>query len=155
MSIDKVREYLKRFGRDKDIIELEQSSATVQLAALALGVEPQRIAKTLTFKAQDGVIMIVAAGDAKVDNKKFKSFFGQKAKMLTPQETLDATGHAVGGVCPFGIENKIVKIYLDNSLKRFETIYPACGSGNSAIKLTPSELEVLAQTNNWIDVCTY
>ena len=153
MSIEKVRDYLRAFGRDKEIIELEQSSATVGLAAQALGVEPARIAKTLTFKAADGVIMIVTAGDTKVDNKKFKATFGIKAKMLSPEEVLEYTGHAVGGVCPFGINNPSVKIYLDNSLKHFETIYPACGSGNSAIKLTPYELEELAKTNRWIDVC--
>lgn len=155
MSIEKVREYLKQFGRDNDIIELGQSSATVELAARALGVEPARIAKTLTFKSPDFVIMIVAAGDARVDNKKFKATFGIKAKMLSPDEVIEATGHAIGGVCPFGIENKNVKIYLDKSLERFETVYPACGSGNSAIKLTLPELVKLSQSLDWIDVCFF
>ena len=155
MSIEKVREYLKQFGRDNDIIVLEKSSATVALAAQALGVEPARIAKTLTFKSHDGVIMIVAAGDARVDNKKFKSTFGIKAKMLSPDEVIEATGHVIGGVCPFGIENKNVKIYLDKSLERFETVYPACGSQNSAIKLTLPELEKLSQTTCRIDVCSF
>lgn len=155
MTIEKVREYLKQFGRDNDIIELGQSSATVALAAQALGVEPARIAKTLTFKGTDCVIMIVAAGDARVDNKKFKSTFGIKAKMLSPDEVIEATGHAIGGVCPFGIENKNVKIYLDKSLERFETVYPACGSGNSAIKLTLPELVKLSQSVDWIDVCSF
>ncbi len=155
MSIEKVREYLKQFGRDNDIIVLEKSSATVALAAQALGVEPARIAKTLTFKSHDGVIMIVAAGDARVDNKKFKSTFGIKAKMLSPDEVIEATGHAIGGVCPFGIENKNVKIYLDKSLERFETVYPACGSQNSAIKLTLPELENLSQMTAWINICNY
>ena len=155
MSIEKVREYLKLYGRDKDIIELEQSSATVELAAKALGVEPARIAKSLTFKTQDGAIMIVTAGDVKIDNKKFKSVFGIKAKMLSPDEVIEATEHAIGGVCPFGTDRQKVKIYLDTSLKRFETVFPACGSGNSAIKLTPDELETLSQSTGWVDVCQY
>ena len=155
MSIEKVREYLKLYGRDKDIIELEQSSATVELAAKALGVEPARIAKSLTFKTQDGAIMIVTAGDVKIDNKKFKSVFGIKAKMLSPDEVIEATEHAIGGVCPFGTDRQKVKIYLDTSLKRFETVFPACGSGNSAIKLTPAELETLSQSTGWVDVCQY
>ena len=153
MSIEKVREYLKLYGRDKDIIELEQSSATVELAAKALGVEPARIAKSLTFKTQDGAIMIVTAGDVKIDNKKFKSVFGIKAKMLSPDEVIEATEHAIGGVCPFGTDRQKVKIYLDTSLKRFETVFPACGSGNSAIKLSPAELETLSQSTGWVDVC--
>ena len=153
MSIEKVREYLKQFNREKDIIELEHSSATVQLAAEALGVEPERIAKTLSFKIPEGAILVVAAGDARIDNKKFKSQFGLKAKMLSREEVIEFTGHAIGGVCPFAIENKNVKIYLDDSLKRFETVYPACGSGNSAIKLTLDDLEKLCGAVNWIDVC--
>lgn len=153
MSIEKVREYLKQFNREKDIIELEHSSATVQLAAEALGVEPERIAKTLSFEIPEGAILVVAAGDARIDNKKFKSQFGLKAKMLSPEEVIEFTGHAIGGVCPFAIENKNVKIYLDDSLKRFETVYPACGSGNSAIKLTLDDLEKLCGAVNWIDVC--
>ncbi len=152
MSIEKVREYLKQFNREKDIIELEHSSATVQLAAEALGVEPERIAKTLSFKIPEGAILVVAAGDARIDNKKFKSHFGLKAKMLSPEEVIEFTGHAIGGVCPFAIENKNVKIYLDDSLKRFETVYPACGSGNSAIKLTLTELEELSHASGWVDV---
>lgn len=152
MSIEKVKEYLKQFNRDNDIIELEQSSATVQLAAEALGVEPARIAKTLSFKTNEGAILIVTAGDARVDNKKFKQIFGIKAKMLSPDEVIGFTGHAIGGVCPFGIENESVKIYLDKSIKRFETVYPACGSGNSAIKLTCIELEELSHCNGWVNV---
>ena len=152
MSIEKVKEYLKQFNREKDIIELEHSSATVQLAAEALGVEPERIAKTLSFKIPEGAILVVAAGDARIDNKKFKSQFGLKAKMLSPEEVIEFTGHAIGGVCPFAIENKNVKIYLDDSLKRFETVYPACGSGNSAIKLTLTELEELSHASGWVDV---
>ena len=152
MSIEKVREYLKQFNRENDIIELEQSSATVQLAAEALGVEPERIAKTLSFKIPEGAILVVAAGDARIDNKKFKSQFDLKAKMLSPEEVIEFTGHAIGGVCPFAIENKNVKIYLDDTLKRFETVYPACGSGNSAIKLTLAELEELSHASGWVDV---
>lgn len=153
MSIEKVKEYLKQFNRDNDIIELKQSSATVQLAAEALGVEPERIAKTLSFKTSEGAILVVTAGNARVDNKKFKQTFKFKAKMLSPDEVIEFTGHAVGGVCPFGIENENVKVYLDNSLKRFETVYPACGSGNSAIKLTCGELEALSRCDGWIEVC--
>lgn len=153
MSIEKVREYLKKFNKEKDIIELEQSSATVILAAQALGVEPARIAKTLSFKNEHGAILIVTAGDARIDNKKFKSFFGLKAKMLTPDEAIEYTGHAVGGVCPFGIERNDVKIYLDVSLQRFETVYPACGSSNSAIKLTCGELLKFSTAECFIDVC--
>lgn len=152
MSIEKVKEYLKQFNRENDIIELDQSSATVQLAAEALNVEPERIAKTLSFKTSDGAVLVVTAGDARIDNKKFKSQFGLKAKMLTPEEVIELTGHAIGGVCPFAIENSKVKIYLDDSLKRFETVYPACGSGNSAIKLTLPELERLSNSSGWIDV---
>lgn len=152
MSIEKVREYLKQFNRENDIIELDQSSATVQLAAKALNVEPERIAKTLSFKTSDGAVLVVTAGDARIDNKKFKSQFGLKAKMLTPEEVIELTGHAIGGVCPFAIENSKVKIYLDDSLKRFGTVYPACGSGNSAIKLTLPELERLSNSSGWIDV---
>lgn len=152
MSIEKVREYLKQFNRENDIIELDQSSATVQLAAEALGVEPERIAKTLSFKTSDSAILVVAAGDARIDNKKFKSQFGVKAKMLSPEEVIEFTGHAIGGVCPFAITNPDVKIYLDDSLKRFNTVYPACGSGNSAIKLTLPELENLSRASGWVDV---
>lgn len=153
MSIEKVREYLKQFGREKEIIELSRSSATVQLAAEALGVEPERIAKTLSFKTEQGAILVVTAGDARIDNKKFKTTFGIKAKMLTPEEVITYTGHPIGGVCPFAIEKKDVKVFLDNSLKRFKTIYPACGSGNSAIKLTCEELEYISQCDGWVDVC--
>ena len=155
MAISIVREYLKDFGRENEIIELEQSTATVQLAALALGVEPEKIAKTLSFKSKEGAIVIVVAGDAKVDNKKFKTTFGLKAKMLTPEEVIEYTNHEVGGVCPFGITRDDVKIYLDESLKRFETVFPACGSSNSAIKLTCAELETLCKYDSWVNVCNF
>ncbi len=153
MSIEKVKEHLKQFGRDRDVIELAQSSATVALAAAALGVEEARIAKTLSFKSESGAILVVTAGDARIDNKKFKTVFGIKAKMLSPDEVVEYTGHAIGGVCPFAIENNQVKIFLDESLKRFDTVYPACGSGNSAIKLTCSELEEFSNSSGWVDVC--
>ena len=152
MSIEIVREYLAQFGRDKDIMEFETSSATVELAAQAVGVEPARITKTLAFKEGDSCILIGAAGDAKIDNKKFKAEFGYKAKMLTPEETLALTGHAVGGVCSFGVPEN-VKSYVDVSLKRFETVFPACGSSNSAIELTCDDIFTLTKSVKWVDVC--
>ena len=151
MSIDKVQEYLKKWGRNKDILEFETSSATVELAAQAVGVEPARIAKTICFKNGEGAMLIVTAGDVKTDNRKFKDEFGFKAKMLTPEETLQFTGHALGGVCPFGLIINL-PVFLDVSLKRFETVYPACGSSNSAIKLTCEELHMYSQNKKWIDV---
>lgn len=134
MSIENVKDYLANYNRSSDIIELDLSSATVDLAAAALGVEPARIAKTLAFRGrEDGEsLLIVAAGDAKIDNKKFKELFGVKARMLSADETLEQTGHAVGGVCPFGLINDL-PVYMDISLKRFSTVFPACGSSNSAI----------------------
>lgn len=151
--IEKVREYLKRFGMDGKIIELPASSATVELAAKALSVEPCRIAKTLSFRAGDKVVLVVAAGDARVDNRKFKEFFGAKAKMLSAEEAETLVGHAVGGVCPFAV-NEGVWVYLDVSLKRFRTVFPACGSSNSAIELTPEELaEYASGFMGWADVC--
>lgn len=151
MAIETVRQYLKHYGLDSRIQEFDVSSATVDLAALALGVEPCRIAKTLSFMTKEGVALIVAAGDARIDNKKYKQQFQTKAKMLTPEETVTFVGHAVGGVCPFGIKEG-VKVYLDESLKRFETVFPACGSSNSAIELTIPELEQCSQYIEWIDV---
>ena len=152
MSIEIARAYLSQYGRDKDIKELSSSSATVELAASALGVAPERITKTLAFKDGDGCMLIGMAGDAKIDNKKFKDTFGFKAKMLSPDETLAFTGHAVGGVCSFGVP-ETVKSYVDVSLKRFDTVFPACGSGNSAIELTCDELFDLARAVKWVDVC--
>jgi len=152
MSVETVKEYLKKFGRDEDVMEFDVSSATVELAAKALCVEPALITKTLAFKKDDSCIVIGVAGDARIDNKKFKAEFGMKAKMLTPEETLDLTGHAVGGVCAFALKDG-VKSYLDVSLKRFEYVYPACGSSNSAIKLTCDELFRLSASEKWIDVC--
>lgn len=151
--IEKVKEYLKRFGMDGKIIELPASSAAVELAAKALSVEPCRIAKTLSFRAGDKVVLVVAAGDARVDNRKFKEFFGAKAKMLSADEAETLVGHAVGGVCPFAV-NEGVGVYLDVSLKRFRTVFPACGSSNSAIELAPGELaEYASNFMGWADVC--
>ncbi|WP_277586273.1 YbaK/EbsC family protein [Psychrobacillus antarcticus] len=152
MAIELVREYFKEFGMDDKIQEYESSSATVELAAIALNVEPARIAKTLSFKVEDGCILIVAAGDTKIDNAKFKQTFEVKAKMLPPEEVLEQVGHAVGGVCPFGIPTHI-NVYLDESLKRFDTVFPACGSSNSAIELTCEELFTFAKAVDWVDVC--
>ncbi len=152
MSIEKVKEYFKQFNKENDILELKYSSATVGLAAEALGVEPARIAKTLSFKTNDGAILVVVSGDKRIDNKKFKQTFSIKAKMLTPDEVYEYTGHKIGGVCPFGLPDKNIKVYLDESLKRFKTVYPACGNGNSAIELTMDEMEKFSKFTAWIDV---
>ncbi len=152
MSIEKVREYFKGYGIEDKILEFPVSSATVELAAKALNTEGCRIAKTLSFSVNDSPILIVTAGDAKIDNKKYKTFFGAKAKMLSFDEVEEKIGHAVGGVCPFAI-NDGVKVYLDESIKRFETVFPACGSSNSAIEMTPDELEKYSNFIEWIDVC--
>ena len=152
MSIERVKAYFAAHGMEQRVLEFDTSSATVELAAMALGCEPCRIAKSLTFKLDDGAVMIVAAGDARVDNKKFKAAFAQKAKMLTPDEAVFLVGHAVGGVCPFAVKEG-VKIYLDESLRRFGTVFPACGSANSAIELTIPELEKHSGMEAWVDVC--
>ena len=152
MAIEKVREYFKQYGMEDRILEMEQSSATVELAALAVGVEPARIAKTLSFKKGEETILVVTAGDRKIDNAKYKHYCGLKAKMLTPDEVLERVGHAIGGVCPFAVP-KEVQVYLDESMKRFETVYPACGSGNSAIGLTCEELEKYSNSKAGVDVC--
>lgn len=151
MAIEAVKVYFEQFGRATHIVEHTQSTATVQEAAEALGVHPARIAKTLSFKVNDEPILVVAAGDAKIDNSKFKTQFGTKAKMLTPDEVLAATGHAVGGVCPFGLTSDVA-VYLDHSLKRFTTVFPACGSSNSSIELNLAELEQFAKAVNWVEV---
>lgn len=152
MSIERVREYMKEFGRENDILEFEVSSATVALAAQALGTEPGRIAKTLSFRKDDGCILVVTAGDVKIDNSKYKHKFGLKAKMLTADEAVELIGHAVGGVCPFAVKEGVIGIYIDESVKKYETIYPACGSSNSAIQLTPDELFTLSKADEWVDV---
>ncbi|MDR2210837.1 MAG: YbaK/EbsC family protein [Spirochaetaceae bacterium] len=167
MSIEKVRKYLKQWNRDGDIIELAASTATVAEAAAALGVEGGRIAKSISLKytggenaggkavpleAGSGVFIVVTAGDMKLDNRKFKDHFGFKAKMLNPEEALEYTGHAVGGVCPFGLPPGVA-VYLDVSLQRFTTVYPACGNANSAIELTIDELNEYAGNKGWVDLC--
>lgn len=152
MSIETVRAYFKTCGREGDVLEFPVSSATVELAAQALGVIPARIAKTLSFLVEDRCILILAAGDAKIDNKKYKAQFHTKAKMLLAGQVEPLTGHAVGGVCPFA-NPEGVKTYLDTSLRRFETVFPAAGSGNSAIELTCEELAQYAHSLGWVDVC--
>ena len=154
MSVEAVKEYLKQWARDVDVLEFEQSSATVELAAKAAGVEPARIAKTLSFKLDDDCVLIVTAGDARIKNAKYKALFGKKASMLSADEALEWTGHAVGGVCPFAVANPKVKIYLDVSMKRFDTVFPACGSGNSAIEVTCEELFEYSCAAEWVDVCS-
>ena len=152
MAIAAVKDFFSKYGMADRIRELEESSATVELAAQALGCEPGRIAKTLSFSVDGRPILIVAAGDAKIDNPKYKAQFGVKARMLMPDEVETLIGHAVGGVCPFAV-NEGVSVYLDASLKRFRTVFPACGSGNSAIELTIPELERYSGFVSWIDVC--
>lgn len=152
MSIEKAKEHIKKYGLENKIMIFDTSSATVELAAQAVGCEPERIAKTLSFKVDGKAILIVTAGDAKINNSKYKQQFSEKATMLSPDEAIFLVGHAVGGVCPFGI-NEGVDVYLDNSLQRFSSVFPACGSSNSAIELTLDELEKCAEFKEWIDVC--
>lgn len=152
MAIERVRAYFREQGMEERIQEFDTSSATVELAAAALHCEPQRIAKTLSFMVDGQAMLVVAAGDAKIDNSKYKAQFGTKARMLSPEEVEALVGHAVGGVCPFAI-NEGVNVYLDISLKRFETVFPACGSSNSAIELTIPELEEHSGYREWVDVC--
>ncbi len=151
MSIEKVRAYFREKGIEERVQEFAVSSATVELAAIALGCEECRIAKTLSFHVNERVVLVVMAGDVKIDNQKYKAQFGTKAKMLTHEEAATLVGHAVGGVCPFAVLPG-VEVYLDMSLQRFETVFPACGSANSAIELTPAELEEYAASLGWIDV---
>ena len=152
MSIEKVKAYFAALGMEDRVLEFPVSSATVELAAAALGCEPCRIAKTLSFSVGGAPILIVTAGDVKINNAAYKARFGAKAKMLTPDEAVALIGHAVGGVCPFAV-NEGVTVYLDESLRRFETVFPACGSGNSAIELTIPELEKYSGYTDWVDVC--
>lgn len=161
MSVDSVKEYLKAWGKDGAVMEFAESCATVELAAKAAGVDPARIAKTLSFKTKDTDVaagqysctLVVAAGDARIDGKKFKERFGVKSKMLSPEEAELLTGHAVGGVCPFAVSNPEAAIYLDISLRRFDSIFPACGSSNSVMRLSCDELFVIAKARDWVDVC--
>lgn len=152
MSIEKVKVYFAQYGMQERILEFPVSSATVELAAEALHCEPCRIAKTLSFMVGEKPVLIVAAGDTKIDNPKYKAQFGTKAKMLTPEQAESLVGHAVGGVCPFAVQPGVA-VYLDASLKRFETVFPACGSSNSAIELTIPELEKYSGYTAWVDVC--
>lgn len=152
MAIEKVREHFSKWGREGDILEFDVSSATVELAAQALNCEPARIAKTLSYKINDNPILIVTAGDARTDNKKYRQEFGTKARMLAREDVLDTIGHDVGGVCPFAV-NRGVSVFLDESLKRFKTVYPACGSSNSAIELDCIELAEYSGFEKWVDVC--
>lgn len=155
LSLESVKEHLKQWNRDKDIMVFDESSATVEEAAQVIGVEPGQIAKTLSFRGEgEKAILIVAAGDAKIDNKKFRHTFGFKARMLSPVEVLAQTGHEVGGVCPFGLTNEL-DVFLDVSLKRFDTVYPACGSTNSAIKVTLDELATYSAAKEWVDICKF
>jgi prolyl-tRNA editing enzyme YbaK/EbsC (Cys-tRNA(Pro) deacylase) len=152
MSVALAKKYLDQFGLGDKIITFSTSSATVELAAQAAGCEPARIAKTLSFMTKEGPILIVTAGDTKVDNSKYKAQFGCKAKMLSAAEVEPLIGHAIGGVCPFGVKEN-VKVYLDVSMKRFKTVFPACGEHNNAIELTPDELAKYTPSLGWIDVC--
>ena len=152
MSIDKVRSYFSAYGLANQILEFDTSSATVELAAQALGCDSSRIAKSLSLQGNEGAILVVTAGDARIDNHKFKETFGLKPKMLKAEEVEPVIGHAIGGVCPFGI-NEHVSVYLDISLRRFETVFPACGSANSAIELSPKQLATYAHSSDWVDVC--
>lgn len=153
MSIQQVKSYFQQFGMESRVRELPESSATVELAAQAAGVIPARIAKSLSFKVEDRAVLIIAAGDAKVDNPKFKAAFHTKAKMLTPEEVTDLVGHAIGGVCPFAIKDT-ADVYLDISLQRFDTVFPAAGSANSAVELTCDQLAQCAQNfRGWGDFC--
>ena len=153
MSIEKARKHLSRWGKDGLIVEHEVSSATVELAAQALNTEPGRIAKTLSFLNEERTLLIVAAGDARVDSAKFKKAFGlKKARMVPAEEVEPRIGHAIGGVCPFGV-NEGVDVWLDESLRRYETVFPACGSSNSSIELSLEELTEYSEARGWTDVC--
>lgn len=152
MSLERAKAYLAEYGRDGDVLEFDVSSATVELAAAAVGCAPERIAKTLSFSVGDRVALVVCAGGARIANPKFKERFGCKAKMLSADEAEESIGHAVGGVCPFGVKDGC-DVYFDESLRRFDMIYPACGSSSSAIALTPDELAQIVPAGIWVDVC--
>ena len=152
MAIDQVKAYFKTFGMEGRILEFDVSSATVELAAQALNCEPCRIAKSMSFQSKEGPVLIITAGDTKIDNAKFKHFFSVKPKMLPFEDVEPLIGHAVGGVCPFGV-NPGVRVYLDISMKRFETVFPAAGEENNAIELTPEELEKYTENEGWVDLC--
>ena len=152
MSVERARKYLAKFGLEDRIITFRTSSATVELAAQAAGTEPCRIAKSMSFQSKEGPVLIITAGDTKIDNAKFKHYFSVKPKMLPFEDVEPLIGHAVGGVCPFGV-NPGVRVYLDISMKRFETVFPAAGEENNAIELTPEELEKYTENEGWVDLC--
>lgn len=152
MTVQEVKDYLAAYGLDTRVLEFDVSSATVELAAAAVGVIPARIAKTLSFRTAEGAMLVVAAGDARIDNTKFKERFSMKAKMLAHEEVEQFIGHAVGGVCPFAVP-ATVPVYLDESMRRFETIFPAAGSASSAVEMTPAELEQASRAVGWVNVC--
>jgi len=153
MSVTRVRAYLKQWGRDREVVELAESTATVALAAAALGVDPARIAKSLTISRKDGPgVLVVASGDARLDNRKFRDRFGAAPKMMTPEQAQAFTGFSVGGICPFGLPPE-VEVFLDESLRRFETVFPACGSANSMIELRLADLAEYARSRGWVTVC--
>lgn len=152
MSVEKVKAYFRQYGMEERVREEPHSSATVEAAAKTLGCGPERIAKTLSFRVEEQIILVVTAGDRKIDNKKYRTTFGKKAQMLKASEVEELVGHAVGGVCPFAVKEG-VQVYLDESLKRFETVFPAAGSGNSMIELTTGELEQYSRPVRWVDVC--
>lgn len=152
MSFEKAKEHLKKYGLEDKVLEFEESSATVSQAAVQAKCSEAEIAKTLSFTVNDEPVLIVCAGDQKIDNQKYKKEFSQKAKMIDFESVEKLTGHRVGGVCPFGINDGVL-VFLDESLKRFEIVYPACGSSNSAVKLTIAELEKASEYIKWIDVC--
>ncbi len=153
MSLESVKEHFRKWNREEDVMEFDSSSATVEQAAETIGVEAAQIAKTLSFRGEgENAILVVAAGDAKIDNKKFRQTFGFKARMLSPDEVLEQTGHRIGGVCPFGLARNL-DVFLDISMKRFKTLFPACGSTNSAIELTCDELFTYSYAKEWVDVC--
>jgi Cys-tRNA(Pro) deacylase len=151
MSVASVKKFFRENELNFEVIEMEESTATVELAAQTLGVEPALIAKTMAFELRDKYILILTQGDARIDNRKYKDYFKEKAKMLKPNDVLEVTGHPVGGVCPFGLKNPI-DVYLDVSLQKFEHVYPAAGSKNSAVKITPEQLQEVTESK-WIDVC--
>ncbi len=152
MAIDDVKSFFEKLGLEEKVMEFSTSSATVELAAEAVGVIPSRIAKTLSFYGEDGAILVVTAGDAKIDNKKFKLYFQRKAKMIKSEDVETLTGHPIGGVCPFLVPDE-ARVYLDVSLKRFESVFPACGSDRSAIELTPNDFFQYANAEKWVDIC--
>ena len=154
MSVSAVKKYLSAWGKESQVLEFTVSSATVTLAAEALETSPARIAKTLAFAKENSCMLVVTAGDARIDNRRFKAQFGMKAKMLDAETIFSMTGHPVGGVCPFALPDATISVFLDTSLKRFETVFPACGSPNSAIELAIEELQTIARSSGWVDVCS-